>query len=295
MKLEKYINQIISAIEGTPHEIEELRAELTGYLNDKQASYQKKGATAEEALAQTMTAFGNPTTIGANLAATIFPQRKWLLLLLSFFAAAHLLLTLLVTLIPYNLTRITDQGILFPIWLGLNGVILLGNYQFYRKRLLIARFRPLFFLHCLLCLLSLTYTLPLFFDGPASRLATFSQVFVWVYLLAIVGNLVVGALVKPIQTDFANLQPWLRVTLISTNTFSGLFALSYSLLMGFGILYFGGGTLAFELYYWMPFILLGVWIGSLTLNNYFKKTWGLGLLLQLVVVGYIGYMYWFFL
>ena len=292
MQLENYINQILSAIEGTPSEIEELRTELTEYLSDKQVAYQKKGKTTENALSQTLTDFGNPTTIGTNLATTIFPQRKWLLLLLSFFAIAHFLFTLLVTLMPYNLTRITDLGLLFPIWLVLNGVITLGNYQFYRKRLLIARFRPLFFCHCLLCLLSLTYTLPLFFDSPSSRFTSILQGFVWCYLLIIIGNLVVGALVKPIQAHFAQLQPWLRLTLISSNTLSGVFALSYSLLMGFGILFFGGGTLDFDLYYAMPFLILGLWVVSLILNNHFKQTRALGLLLQLLIVSYIAWMYW---
>lgn len=286
MLIDQYIQTVLSFIEGTPKEIEDLTLELSEYLGHKKEGYLSKGETLEQAELQTIADFGEPKDIGKKLSRVIFPQRKWLMSSMTVASILHLIVTLVLMVWISGMDGIRDAGPVFLIELGLMIAIISGNLFFQRKKLVIARYRGLFFSHCLLALISMSYTLPLFIDIQTSVTQVITRTFILFYSLIIVANMIVGAWIKPIHSHFAKLSPKLKVTVLISNAFSGLFIISYLLLIGLGYLFFGPGVNPLS-FFLVPFLAFLVWLISIKVNNYIDKTRGIGIVLQIVIIMYV--------
>lgn len=277
MRFDAYIKKIVSAIEGTPKEIADLTLELTTYLTDKRDGYHKNGASLEAASQQAIDEFGEPNVIGSQLSGTFFPLRKWSLSLLLIFSIIYFLLSIFL-----SLDSIKDAGTPYVIWTVLSLLVIAGNVLFHRKKLLIARFRTFFIVHCLLSLITVAYTLILYFDVPNQQIGGINRAFIISYVLIIISNMIIGALVKPIHPHFTHLKKSLRLTVIASNTISGMIVISYLCIFGLGFLIFGpaGNSIGFFL---TPLLLLVAWVASNFLNNYADKTFCSGIIIQVLI------------
>ncbi|MGX7197034.1 permease prefix domain 1-containing protein [Enterococcus olivae] len=269
MTIPTYIQQILSAIEGTPDELKELHLELTDYLQDKQSTYLKKGLSEEQATQQTMATFGDPKKIGSDLAQTLFPQRKWFLNLMLWLSILSFMIALLFSIFQKHPTPV--------IWFVLYSSTIFLTYKFNRQKLWITRHRLLFIFHCIFCAL-LTW-------HPVSIVQYSFERFGYFYttgcLLIFMANILLGALYKPVQKNFAALPSSSRLTIILANTLSAFVVFSYATLILLGLLLFGPAQNNW-LFFARPIVCIVLWIIGLKLNNALSKTYAMGILFQIL-------------
>ncbi|WP_107839612.1 permease prefix domain 1-containing protein [Metasolibacillus meyeri] len=280
--IENYIDLVLQRVEVKKVEYLGLKSELTSYLNERKETYIEKGYTATEAVEKTLRDFGNVDLVGKALAKSLFPQRTiamyWLVGVSTIFS---LLLTLLVF--------IRDMNIPY-LWLITLGIMSSITITLTKRQLLIARYRMLFIGFCFIYILSWFYGILLMDIVETQIMSWVLRILAFLFIIAIIINIVIGAIYQPIKKHFSSLQIKKRVLLVICNTISGIVVLGYTFLTLIGFVIFGAAD---------PFLLLSpvltatvLWLCSLLISSYRPSLviWSIGIQ---VVVCVLIYLYTF--
>lgn len=282
----EYIDHVLTYIEGSVKEKDKLKGELEEKLETSRAGYLKRGLSETEAMERVVSDFGTAQEVGNKLSYTTFKQRQWVLRILFIVSVLHLILTLVPLVMMDDVAGLRDGGIIFIIWFGLTIGIIVNNYLFMKKKVLVARFPWLLVVHGLVSLLSVSYTLPLFLDVPTFLPNNVSQLFIVSYLLLIVINMILGPWCRPSHPHFSTVPKSIRRLVIISNVLSGLLIISDALLVFWGWLVFGsGGNPSF--FFITPVLGCVIWVISVWANRYVDINKGVGVLLQCMVSAYI--------
>ncbi|MDX8046286.1 permease prefix domain 1-containing protein [Gracilibacillus sp. S3-1-1] len=279
MKIEQYVNKVISYIELNEENKKDLKKELIGHLSDKTSYYEQQGKDKESAVKQSIKDFGNAKEIGAELNEAFFPYRKQSLLLLSLLTVLFAF-SLSITLFIYQ-----DH---FPLlWFILTVTSTIPICIFIYQPARSANNRLM--LITLLLFLNILYFFSLFLmDGVMTNVYLYIILIILVLSCFVISitQIYLGAFYQPVSRKLTILSVQKRKAIIITNIITGIIVCGVSLLLIMGFLIFAPSVMII-----FPIITIVLWLISIIgelksekLENMFRI---LKILLALLALGFI--------